>query len=203
MIKTTFFLKLLLTMLIFAPAIVNADPPHTGKAAPSFSLNDVDGKPVKLSDFKGKIVVIEWINEGCPFVKGHYENGHMPSLQQKYTAQGIVWLTVNSTRPDNPEAYNAVKSKEILAQWHSHATANLMDEDRTVAHLYDAKTTPHMFVIDKDGILRYQGAIDDDRSAGGGAKATVNYVAQAVDALIAGKEVVTTSTKSYGCSVKY
>lgn len=194
---------LLLTMLFFTPAIVSADPPLTGKTAPGFSLNDVDGKTVKLSDFKGKIVVLEWINEGCPFVKGHYENGNMPSLQQKYTTQGIVWLTINSTRPDHPEAYNASKSKEILAQWHSHATANLMDEDRTVGHVYDAKTTPHMYVIDKEGILRYQGAIDDDRSTSGGKKATVNYVAQALDALIAGKEVTTATTKSYGCSVKY
>lgn len=190
-------------MLTFIPAILFATPPDIGKAAPDFTLHDVNGKAVKLSDFKGKVVVLEWINEGCPFVKGHYENGNMPSLQQKYTSQNVVWLTINSTRPDHPEAFNAEKSKEILTQWHSHATANLMDEDRTVAHLYDAKTTPHMFVIDKEGTLRYQGAIDDDRSAGGGAKATVNYVAKALDSVIAGKEVATTSTKSYGCSVKY
>jgi peroxiredoxin len=201
--KTTFFLNIFLTMLLFIPAIVSATPPDIGKPAPDFTLHDLDGKSVKLSDFKGKIVVLEWINEGCPFVKGHYENGNMPSLQQKYTVQNVVWLTINSTRPDHPEAYNAVKSKEILAQWKSHATNNLMDEERSVAHLYDAKTTPHMFVIDKDGVLRYQGAIDDDRSAGGGKKASVNYVAQALDALLAGKDVATTSTKSYGCSVKY
>jgi peroxiredoxin len=199
MIKNLLFL----TMLTFIPAILFATPPDIGKAAPDFTLHDVNGKAVKLSDFKGKVVVLEWINEGCPFVKGHYENGNMPSLQQKYTSQNVVWLTINSTRPDNPEAYNAEQSKEILVKWHSHATANLMDEDRTVGHLYDANTTPHMFVIDKEGTLRYQGAIDDDRSAGGGAKATVNYVAKALDSVIAGKEVATTSTKSYGCSVKY
>ena len=189
--------------MLIIPAIISAAPPEIGKPAPDFTLHDLDGKQVKLSDFKGKIVVLEWINEGCPFVKGHYENGNMPSLQQKYAAQNVVWLTINSTRPDHPEAYNAAKSKEILAQWKSHATNNLMDEERTVAHLYDAKTTPHMYVIDKDGVLRYQGAIDDDRSAGGGKHASLNYVAQALDALLAGKDVATTSTKSYGCSVKY
>ncbi len=201
--KTIFFLNALLMMFLFIPAIVSATPPDIGKPAPDFTLHDVDGKAVKLSDFKGKIVVLEWINEGCPFVKGHYENGHMPSLQKKYTKKGIVWLTINSTRPDNPEAYNAAQSKEILAKWHAHSTANLMDEDRTVGHLYDAKTTPHMFVVGKDGVLRYQGAIDDDRSTDGGKKASVNYVMQTLDALLAGKEIVTTNTKSYGCSVKY
>lgn len=190
-------------MLILIPAIVTATPPEIGKPAPDFTLHDVDGKMVKLSDFKGKIVVLEWINEGCPFVKGHYNNGNVPSLQKKYTAQGVVWLTINSTRPDHPEAFNAAASKEALTNWNAHATANLMDEERTVGHLYEAKTTPHMFVIDKEGLIRYQGAIDDDRSAGGGKSATVNYVAQAVDAISAGKEVATTSTKPYGCSVKY
>ncbi|MDP4230695.1 MAG: thioredoxin family protein [Bacteroidota bacterium] len=190
-------------MLLFIPAIITAAPPEIGKPAPDFSLHDVDGKIVKLSDFKGKIVVLEWINEGCPFVKGHYENGHIPSMQQFYTQMGVIWLTINSTRPDNPEAHNAAQSKEILAKWHAHSTANLMDEDRTVGHLYDAKTTPHMYVIDKEGNLRYQGAIDDDRSTDGGKKASTNYVLQALDALIAGKDIVTTSTRPYGCSVKY
>jgi peroxiredoxin len=201
--KTTFFLNILFAMFIFLPAIVAADPLTTGKPAPDFTLQDLDGKPVKLSDFKGKIVVLEWINEGCPFVKAHYLNNHMQSLQSVYTSMGVVWLTINSTRPDNPEAFNAVQSKEILTKWRSHATDNLMDEDRTVAHLYNAKTTPHMFVIDKSGVLRYQGAIDDDRSTGGGKHAKTNYVLKALDALIAGKEVATTSTQPYGCSVKY
>ena len=190
-------------MLILVPAIVTATPPEIGKPAPDFTLHDIDGKMVKLSDFKGKIVVLEWINEGCPFVKGHYNDGNMPSLQKKYTAQGVIWLTINSTRPDHPEAFNATASKEALTNWNAHATANLMDEERTVGHLYEAKTTPHMFVIDKEGLVRYQGAIDDDRSAGGGKNATENYISQAVDALIAGKEVATTTTKPYGCSVKY
>jgi len=199
MLKSLF----IFSMLLIIPAIITAAPPEIGKPAPDFTLHDLNGKPVKLSDFKGKIVVLEWINEGCPFVKGHYENGHIPSMQQLYTAMGVIWLTINSTRPDHPEAFNAAMSKEMLATWHSKATNNLMDEDRTVGHLYDAKTTPHFFVIDESGVLRYQGAIDDDRSAGGGKKAKVNYVLKALDALLAGKEVETTNTQPYGCSVKY
>src|SRR5438477_11559787 len=131
-------IKIFILMLsLFIPAIITATPPEIGKAAPDFSLHDVNGKIVKLSDYKGKIVVLEWINEGCPFVKGHYENGHIPSMQEYYTSVGVVWLTINSTRPDHPEAYNASMSKEQLKKWNAHPTNNLMDEDRTVAHLYD------------------------------------------------------------------
>jgi peroxiredoxin len=198
--KMTFFITML---MLFIPALISAAPPEIGKPAPDFTLHDLDGKPVKLSDFKGKIVVLEWINEGCPFVVGHYQNGHIPSMQQYYTAVNVVWLTINSTRPDHPEAYDATTSREILKKWHSHATNNLMDEDRTVAHLYGAKTTPHFFLIDQSGNLRYQGAIDDDRSTNGGKNAKVNYVLKALDALLAAKEVETTSTQPYGCSVKY
>ena len=201
--KTTIVLNIFFALLLFIPAIITATPPSVGKQAPDFTLHNLDGKQVKLSDYKGKIVVLEWINEGCPFVKGHYQNGHIPSMQKYYTAMGAIWLTINSTRPDNPEAFNAAASKEILATWHSKATDNLMDEDRTVGHLYDAKTTPHFFVIDQNGILRYQGAIDDDRSTNGGKHAKTNYVLKALDALLAGKEVETTSTQPYGCGVKY
>ncbi|MEP7234708.1 MAG: redoxin domain-containing protein [Ignavibacteriota bacterium] len=184
-------------------AIANATPPAIGAKAPDFTLHDRDGKQVKLSDFKGKTVVLEWINEGCPFVKGHYENGHIPSMQQVYTAMGVVWLTINSTRPDHPEAFNAAASKEFLTKWHSKATAHLMDEDRTVGHLYGAKTTPHFFIIDQSGKLRYQGAVDDDRSTDGGKKSSINYVLKSLDGLMAGQTLETTSTQPYGCSVKY
>jgi hypothetical protein len=127
----------------------------------------------------------------------------MQAIQKEATAKGVIWLTINSTRPDHPEAYNAPESKEILGQWKSNATNNLMDEDRTVGHLYDAKTTPHMYVIGTDGMLKYSGAIDDDRSADGGVKATVNYVREAVNSLVENKPVATSVTKPYGCSVKY
>jgi peroxiredoxin len=188
---------------LFIPAIISAAPPEIGKPAPDFSLRDLEGKIVKLSDYKGKIVVLEWINEGCPFVKGHYENGHIPSMQDQYTKTGVIWLTINSTRPDHPEAFDAAQSKVALQKWNAHSTHNLMDEDRTVAHLYEAKTTPHFFVIDQNGDLRYQGAIDDDRSTDGGKEAKINYVQKALESILVGKEVETTTTKPYGCSVKY
>lgn len=203
MFKTSLILSLLFAMNILTSHASLATPPAIGKAAPEFSLKNLDGKQVKLSDFAGKIVVLEWINEGCPFVKGHYENGHMQSLQKKYTGAGVVWLTINSTRPDHPEAKTPSQEKGILIEWKSSATDHLVDADRTVGHLYEAKTTPHMFVIDKAGILRYSGAIDDDRSTGGGVAATVNYVSKSLDSIMDGKEVATTSTKAYGCSVKY
>ncbi|HYM21007.1 MAG TPA: thioredoxin family protein [Candidatus Kapabacteria bacterium] len=183
--------------------MTSAHPIEIGKSAPNFTLPDLDGKPVKLSDFKGKIVVLEWINEGCPFSRGHYESGNMQSLQKTYTSKGVIWLTINSTRPDHPEAFNSAKSKQVLTEWKSNATTNLMDEDRTVGHLYDAKTTPHMFVIDANGIVRYQGAIDDHRGTDGGKNAHVNYVQEALDDILAGKEVTVTTTTPYGCSVKY
>jgi peroxiredoxin len=173
-----------------------------GQKAPAFSLKNLEGKQVNLSDFAGKVVVLEWMNEGCPFVKGHYELGDVQKLQKEYEAKGVVWLTINSTRPDHPEAFNASMSKEQLTAWHSAATDNLMDEDRTVGHLYNAKTTPHMFVIDGSGVLRYSGAMDDD-ARGKGKNATVNYVKSALDEIIAGKAVTISSTTPYGCSVKY
>jgi peroxiredoxin len=195
------FTILFLAMSLFSTG--NATPVETGSHAPNFSLPDVNGKIVKLSDFKDKIIVLEWINEGCPFSRGHYESGNMQALQRELTGKGVVWLTINSTRPDHPEAFNASASKAILEAWNAHTTANLMDEDRTVGHLYNAKTTPHMFVIDAKGIIRYQGAIDDHRGTDGGKNASVNYVHDAVTALLEGKEVAVTTTTPYGCSVKY
>jgi peroxiredoxin len=196
----------ILTIIAFVmslASISSATPVETGSPAPNFTLSDVNGKQVKLSDFKGKIVVLEWINEGCPFTRGHYESGNMQSLQKQLTDKGVVWLTINSTRPDHPEAFNAAASKAILESWKAHSTADLMDEDRTVGHLYNAKTTPHMFVIDAKGIIRYQGAIDDHRGTDGGKNASVNYVHDAVTALLDGKEVAVSATTPYGCSVKY
>ena len=193
------------TLLLVSASFIAARPITLaiGSPAPDFSLQNLEGKTIKLSDYKGKIVVLEWINPGCPFVKGHYVSGNIQSLQKEMTAKGIVWLTINSTRPDHPEAYNATKSKAILGEWKSNATDNLIDEDRTVGHLFNAKTTPHLFVIGTDGVLRYSGAIDDDRSTDGGKKASVNYIRQAVGEMMTNKEVSVTTTAPYGCSVKY
>jgi peroxiredoxin len=176
---------------------------EVGKPAPTFTLKSVDGKDVSLSDFKGKIVVLEWTNPGCPFVVGHYKNGNMPKLQKEFADKGVVWLAINSTNKNHKDHLTAPEFKSQMAEWNASASTYLLDDDGKVGKAFDAKTTPHMFVIDKNGNLAYMGAIDDDRSANGGKDAKVNYVKKAVDELLAGKEVSEKVTKQYGCSVKY
>lgn len=197
--KTLFSICLLLTTFISA----NATPITTLKHATNFTAMDLNGKSVSLSHYKGKIVVLEWINEECPFSKGHYLSGNMQSLQEEYTKKGIIWLTVNSTNTTNPQYHDAAQAKQILADWKSHATDNLIDTSGTIGHLYGAKTTPNMFVIDATGAIRYSGAIDDHKGTDGGKSATVNYVRQALDAILSSKDVTVTTTNSYGCGVKY
>jgi peroxiredoxin len=192
-----------LVLLVSVTLTAHANPVEVGKPAPSFTAVNLDGKMVSLAQFQGKIVVLEWINEGCPFSKGHYNSGNMQALQKEYTSKGIVWLTINSTRTDHPEYHTPAQAKAQLAEWKSSATDNLCDTSGTIGHLYGAKTTPHMFVIDAEGAIRYMGAIDDHKGVDGGKMATVNYVRAACDALLAGKDVAITTTNSYGCSVKY
>jgi peroxiredoxin len=176
---------------------------EVGKPAPAFTLKNVDGKDVSLSDFKGKVVVLEWTNPGCPFVVGHYKNGNIPKLQKELTDKGVVWLAINSTNKNHKDYQTASEFKAQMAEWKANASHYLLDEDGKVGKLFDAKTTPHMFVIDKNGTLAYMGAIDDDRSTNGGKDAKVNYVKKAVEELLAGKEVSEKVTKQYGCSIKY
>ena len=169
-----------------------------GKAAPEFSLQDQNGKTVKLSDYKGKIVVLEWFNQGCPYVVRHYKAKTMTSTADKYKGQDVVWLAINTT------AGKTAEDNKTSAEAWSISYPILSDTSSSVAQQYGAKTTPHMFVIDKEGKLVYNGAIDDDSSADGtkGDKAT-NYVAKALDEVLAGKPVSTPETKPYGCGVKY
>jgi len=166
------------------------------KTAPDFTLTDSKGKSVKLSDFKGKIVVLEWTNPDCPFVQRHYKAGTMVILAKRYEPKGVAWLAINTT-------YYMDRAKD--AQW---AQKNqlpypiLGDHAGTVARLYSAKSSPHMFIIDAAGNLVYQGGIDND-PAGDKKEGRVNYVAQALDELLAGKPVSVPETKSYGCSMKF
>jgi peroxiredoxin len=193
--------------LILGVAISNsastAPSVEVGKPAPTFTLKNVDGKDVNLSDFKGKIVVLEWTNPGCPFVVGHYKNGNMPKLQKELADKGVVWLCINSTNKNHKDFQTASEFKAQMTEWKANATHYLLDEDGKVGKMYDAKTTPHMFVIDKNGNLAYMGAIDDDRSTNGGKDAKVNYVKKAVEEILSGKEVSEKVTKQYGCSIKY
>jgi peroxiredoxin len=193
--------------LMFTVPLLVSTPETTsvfvGEKAHSFSLIDVHGKTVSLDDFKGKIIVLEWTNPGCPFVKAHYVKNNIPALQRKYTERGVVWLTVNSTNPTHKDARSAEELNQVFSEWNSAATAHLIDNDGTVGRLYDAKTTPHLFIIDQTGTLVYNGAIDDDRSTNGGENAKINYVASALDELADKGTVTSALTKPYGCSVKY
>ncbi len=169
-----------------------------GKMAPDFSLQDQDGKTVKLSDHKGKVVVLEMFNQGCPYVVRHYKTKTMTNTADKYKGQDVVWLAINPTSGKTAE-----DNKTTAESW-GITYPILSDTSTIVAQQYGAKTTPQMYIIDKEGKLVYNGAIDDDSSADGaeGDKAT-NYVAKALDEVLAGKPVSTPETKPYGCGVKY
>jgi glutathione peroxidase-family protein len=187
------------------PSTATADTTATiGKRAPDFTLPDPDGQEHALSDYAGKYVVLEWINFDCPFVRAHYESGRMPKLQRTYIGKGVVWLSICSSAHGKQGDYHGEALADGLEQTHWSGTAYLVDQDGAVGRTYAAKTTPHMFVINPDGLLIYAGAIDDKPTVrkSDAANAT-NYVVLALDAAMAGKEVETKTTKSYGCSVKY
>ncbi len=195
--------------LVAATTVVAALPAAAadakiGAPAPGFTLTDTNGTPHALSDFVGKVVVLEWTNPDCPFVRKHYDSKNMQSLQKKYTAEGVVWLTINSSAPGKQGSYAPEKWNAMAAKQSFGSTAILLDPDGTVGRAYGAKTTPDMYVIDASGVLRYAGAIDSIASTDRAdlAKAT-NYVAAALDAILSGAEVATEVTQPYGCSVKY
>lgn len=199
----------LLTFAAAATLAVCAAPAWAGVAigqpVPDFTLNDIDGQPHKLSDYKGKIVVLEWNNPDCPIVHKHYDSGNIPKLQSDAMANGVVWLLINSGAPGKEGAdYTADQIKAWLKQRNSAPTAYLRDPSGQVGHLYDAKTTPHLFVINTDGDLAYEGAIDSIRSADqADIPNATNYVRAALDSLKAGQPVAVPISRPYGCSVKY
>jgi len=168
-----------------------------GDTAPAFTLADSAGKTLSLADSKGKIVVLEWTNPDCPFVKRHNAEGTMKKLETTYAERGVVWLTINSTHYMDSAANAAYAKKEGIS-W-----PVLVDQDGAVGHLYGAVTTPHMYIIDAKGAVVYDGAIDDDPRGKKEAGDRTDYVAAALDELLAGKAVSTPETKPYGCSVKY
>lgn len=175
----------------------------TGETAPDFKLQGLNGE-VSLSNFKGKTVILEWTNHGCPFVKKHYGSGNMQKLQEQYTKEGVAWLSIISSAEGKQGYVDQKGAKKEKAEYNSKATDILLDPTGKVGNLYGAKTTPHMFIIDSKGKLVYQGAIDSkpdtDQDSIPAAK---NYVVSAMNDLKAGKPVVAHTTKSYGCSVKY
>ncbi len=174
-----------------------------GKPAPDFTATDINGKTVKLSDYKGKIVVLESYNSDCPFCNNHYKTGAMQKLQSDLAAKGVVWLLVNSVNPKNFSHRTPEQARKEMAAEKMDVTAWIDDSSGAVGHLYDMKTTPHMFVIDKNGTLVYDGAIDNQPDPFHDPSKAQNYVSAAIDALLAGKPVAVTETKPYGCGVKY
>lgn len=177
---------------------------ETGAAAPNFSVHDATGATRTLSEFRGRTVVLEWTNEGCPFVRRHYDFGDMQALQQEATAQGVVWLQVISSAPGEQGYLDGAGALARVQADNAHPTATLLDPNGVMGHAYGARNTPHMFVIDGDGRLVYQGAIDNDRSGRHApVNASHNYVREALADVHAGRAVAVSQTMPYGCAVKY
>lgn len=176
----------------------------TNEPAKDFTLKDTQGVEHSLSDYQGKYVVLEWINHECPFVKKHYNSNNMQALQEEYTAKGIIWLSINSSAPGKQGHCSGEEAENLTQEKEANPTAVLLDSDGTVGRMYAAQTTPHMYIINPEGTLIYQGAIDSIPSADAAdiAKAE-NYVKLALNAAMAGKPVEVGVTKAYGCSVKY
>ena len=196
----TRLLALAIASAFSAAAFANAS---VGKPAPAFAVTDLDGKPAKLEDYKGKTVVLEWTNFGCPFVQKHYRSGNMQALQKKYGGE-VVWLAVNSTNKSAWDWTEPAKISKQLKEFGAAPARYLVDEPGKVGMAYGAKTTPHMFIIDTTGKVVYNGAIDSIRSSDvDDVKKATNYVAVALDELKAGKPVSVASTTPYGCTVKY
>ncbi|MEM7618665.1 MAG: redoxin family protein [Pseudomonadota bacterium] len=186
----------------FAP-LANAVP-VVGEPAPKFTAVDTNGVEHNLSDFRGKNVVLEWSNHECPFVVKHYEPGNMQKLQADATENGAVWLTIVSSAEGKQGHVSASEANAVMEEVGAKSTARILDPSGEIGKLYDAKTTPHMFVIDKEGTLAYAGAIDSDSSFKSSAiEGATNYVMAALDSLDKGEEIKVASTKPYGCSVKY
>ena len=198
--------KLIITVIasLTAATVWSADAPPVGSAAPEFSLPDASGKTHSLSDYKGKYVVLEWFNPECPFVKKHYGSGNMQKLQAEFTGKGIVWLTIDSNAPGLEGNLTAEQANAKMAEWKTKQTALVLDPDGKAGRAYGAKNTPHMFVINPDGKIVYEGAIDSKATPNpSDISSATNYVKVALDESLAGKTVSNANTRPYGCSVKY
>lgn len=191
----------LLSALATLPA---AAAPTVGAAAPAFSGAAIDGSTINLADLKGKLVVLEWTNHGCPFVRKHYDSNNMQGLQRQYTAEGVTWLNIISSAPGEQGHVSAADAKARMEAEKWAVTNVILDPEGTIGRAYAAKTTPHMFIIGKDGTLLYDGAIDDKPTAKAeDIPGATNYVKAAMADIAAGRPVKQASTRPYGCNVKY
>lgn len=192
----------LFALMLFAA--LPAQAATVGAPAPEFALQSVAGASVRLSQYRGKHVVLEWVNPECPYVRKHYGSANMQRLQKEYTAREVVWLTINSTRAGHPEYKQPAEMAAWMKQMNAAASATLLDPKGEAGKAYAARTTPHLYIVDPKGVLVYAGGIDDKRSADPeDVKTARNYVRAALDELLAGKPVSHASTSPYGCSVKY
>jgi peroxiredoxin len=196
--------SLITAAIVGAIAVTSSFAAEVGKAAPAFTAKTAKGTEVSLSDYKDKVVVLEWVNFECPFVKKHYASKNMQNLQAAYTEKGVIWLTVNSSAEGKQGYLEASKLAEKTEAEGSKATEILVDTDGKVGKAYDAKVTPHMMIIAKDGTLAYSGAIDSNSSTKAEDIETADKLfANALDAVLEGKEVPNATNKPYGCGVKY
>ena len=196
--------SLLTATLAAAVAISTSFAAEIGKEAPAFTAPNTAGKEVSLADYKDKVVVLEWINFDCPFVKKHYSGKNMQSLQSAYADKGVVWISVNSSAEGKQGYLEASKLGEKIQAEGSKATEVILDTDGTIGKLYDAKVTPHMMIIAADGTLAYSGAIDSKKSTDAAdVESADKLFANALDAVLAGKEVANAKNEPYGCGVKY
>jgi peroxiredoxin len=194
-------LALTAILLVALPAAWAA---QVGSPAPDFTATDTNGKVHHLSEYKGKFVVLEWHNRDCPYTRKHYMSGNMERLQKEWTGKGVVWFTVISSAPGTQGYVTAEDENAYVAKMNASPTAVLLDPEGSLGHLYGAKTTPHMFVINPEGVLIYNGAIDDKPTTDAGDISTArNYVQAALEEAMAGQPVSTPNSRPYGCSVKY
>ena len=198
-------LPYLMIMIIMAVAIVPAKAAvEIGKPAPPITATDINGEEFNLADHKGKIVVLEWFNKGCPFVQKHYDSGNMQKIQKQAAADDITWVSIISSAEGKQGYVNAEEAKADIERYGAAPTTQILDTSGEIGKTYDAKTTPHMFVIDAEGLVAYAGAIDSNSSPNPDTiEGANNYVVEAIKALQAGEEVETKTTAPYGCAVKY
>ncbi|MEY2500070.1 MAG: hypothetical protein QOI07_404 [Verrucomicrobiota bacterium] len=200
--KTKLFAAFL--TLAASTALFAADSPAVGSNAPDFSLTDSNGKTQSVSQYKGKYVVLEWFNPECPFVKKHYGSGNMQKLQAEFTGKGVVWLSIDSSAPGLEGYLTAEQANAKITEWKTKQTALVLDPDGKAGRSYGAKNTPHMFVINPDGKIVYEGAIDSKATPNpSDIASSTNYVKVALEESLSGKTVSNANTKPYGCSVKY
>ena len=190
--------------LFIAPTGAAGLRAHPGAPAPAFSAKDISGQVVSLDNYRGKTIILEWTNNGCPFVGKHYNSGNMQALQWRFTAGGAVWLSIASSAPGQEGYVSPDEARADIARWNAAPSDYLLDPDGVVGRLYDARATPHMVAIDRAGIVAYMGAIDDKPSVNpADVKTAKNYVVAALEELAAGKPVTISATRAYGCRVKY